>query len=255
MQIAIVTGASSGLGRLYVYALNQEGLDEIWVIARREKKLQDLAEKIETPLRLLPLDLASIDSIEAIRQELSCTRPIVKYLVNAAGIGYTGSTSEMHLQELCSLIDLNCRAAAAIVQVALPHIPPTGKILNICSCAAFHPIPYLNVYSATKSFLLSYSQALHEELLPQGIHVTAVCPYWISNTEFIEKIIQGSAPSGFTRFPFAQEAEDIVLRSLRGAKNNIAVVTPSLLASLHHLLSCLLPHELLMFFSNLIHKK
>ncbi len=254
MLIAIVTGASSGLGREYVRALDRRELDEIWVIARRRERLQALATETATPLRILACDLTEPAVLHAIGEELAKNHPIVKYLINAAGFGKIGSFSDIPLEEVCAMIDLNCRAAVAVTQMALPYIPPTGRILEICSCAAFQPIPFLNVYAASKSFLLRYSRALRTELAPKGIHVTAVCPYWIRDTEFIPKARATKNPSYIENFPFPQECEDIVLRSLRAAENNLSVVTPGLMPFLHRVLSSLLPHSFMMVAGRIFHR-
>lgn len=253
MLIAIVTGASSGLGREYVRALDARKLDEIWVIARRRERLLALARETATPLRILACDLTEPAVLRVIEDELAKNHPIVKYLINAAGFGRIGRCSDIPMEELCAMIDLNCKAAVAITQMTLPYIPPTGKILEISSCAAFQPIPFLNVYAASKSFLLRYSRALRAELSPKGINVTAVCPYWIQDTEFIERA-GGRGTSGHTRtFPFPQNCAEVVRRSLRGAEDNVGLVTPGLMPFLHHMLASILPHSLMMFFSTVFH--
>ena len=216
MLIAIITGASSGLGREYVHALDREGLDEIWVIARRKERLQELAEKTITPLRILACDLTEPAVLHAISAELEKNHPIVNYLINAAGFGKIGSFADIPTEELCAMIDLNCRAAVALTQMSIPYMPPTGGILNLCSCAAFQPIPFLNVYAASKAFLLHYTRALHAELLPKGIHVTA-------------------------------------RRSLEGLEKNAEVVTPGIIPFLHRALAGLLPHSIMMRASERFH--
>ena len=116
-------------------------------------------------------------------------------------------------------------------------------------------MPFLNIYAASKVFLLNYTQALHEELLAQDIHVTAVCPYWIRDTEFIQKATGKEYSAGFDHFPFAQHTEDVVLRSLKGVKNNVAVITPGIVPCLHHIISTLLPNSLLMLLARLFQKR
>ncbi len=254
MLIAIVTGASSGLGREYVRALDKRELDEIWVIARRRERLQALAEETATPLRILACDLTEPAVLRAIEEELAENHPIVKYLINAAGFGKIGSFSDIPTEELCSMIDLNCRAAVAITQMTLPYIPPTGRILQVCSCAAFQPIPFLNVYAASKSFLLHYTRALRSEIVSRGIHVTAVCPYWIEDTEFIAKAKNTKNSTYIQNFPFPQEREDVVRRSLRGVENNVEIVTPGLIPFLHRILAGLLPHSFMMAAGKLFHR-
>ena len=187
MNIAIVTGASSGLGAGYVRELDQgklikEKLDEIWVIARREDRLCALGKEVQTPLRILPLDLRKNESLGILQALLSSLRPDVRLLINAAGYGKIGSWKDISLEDASGMIDLNCRAAVCMTQTALPFMKKGARIMEICSTAAFQPFPYLGIYSASKSFLLHYSRALGKELKKSGISVTAVCPYWVKDT-------------------------------------------------------------------------
>lgn len=213
-KIAVVTGASSGLGQEFVRqlegacrgenALFEECPEELWVIARREERLHALAEVTSIPLRVLPMDLTQKDSIDALAELLERENPEVLMLINAAGFGRIGRTMDQTLDELDGMIDLNCRAAVDLTQLVLPYMRKNGRILEICSTAAFQPITRLNVYAATKAFLYHYSRALRVELLPLSIYVTAVCPYWVKDTEFIslaERKNEGEDP-GIADYPW-----------------------------------------------------
>lgn len=101
------------------------------------------------------------------------------------------------------MIDLNCKAAVAMTQISLPFMKRGARVLQICSTAAFQPFPYLSVYAATKAFLYRYSRALRVELYGTGIRVTAVCPYWIKDTEFIGRAKKSSDSSYIHSFPLA----------------------------------------------------
>ena len=254
MHIAIITGASSGLGRAFVQHADQEGLDEIWVIARRLERLQKLQTETKTPLRLLSLDLRQETALQALENRLQTEKPVLQFLVNAAGFGKIGSFADISTSELLSMIDLNCRAAIAITQSAIPFMPPNSHILEICSVAAFQPIPYLSLYAATKALLYRYSLALGIELQPSGISVTAVCPYWIRDTEFIGIAQQTSNSSYIQKFPFASTEAFVARKAWQAAKNNAAVCTPGIMATLDHILAGLLPHRLMMSLSNVFRK-
>ena len=195
-MIAIVTGASSGLGREFVRLLDRtEKLEEIWVIARRRERLEALQGEVKTKLRPLALDLGDRASVTELRMQLAAARPLVRVLVSAAGFARIGSCRDISLDESAAMIDLNCRAAVEVTQACLAYMREGSRILQICSTAAFQPFQYLNVYAASKAFLYRYTRALRVELARSGIIVTAVCPYWIKDTEFIG-VAQGAGGNG-----------------------------------------------------------
>ena len=254
MHIAIITGASSGLGRKFAELADKENLDELWLIARRQERLQELAAKCHTTTRILALDLTQPSSLEQLSARLKKENPQLKFLVNAAGFGKIGRYDEIPANELLRMIDLNCRAAVAITQLALPYMQKGSRILEICSVAGFQPIPYLGVYAATKAFLYRYSRALSLELQPRGITVTAVCPYWIKDTEFIAVAQDTKNSSYIHSFPLACTEDFVSRKAWQAAKNGAAVVTPGLIASLDRILAKFLPHILMMRLSNLFRK-
>ena len=138
MKIAIVTGASSGLGMAFVRRLDAlGGLDEIWGVARRGERLEALAAELRTPMRPLALDLTRLESVETLRVLMREEEPEVAVLVNAAGFGKFGTCAELTLQETCGMIDLNCRAAAALTAAVLPYMWRGSRVLEICSSAAY----------------------------------------------------------------------------------------------------------------------
>ena len=196
MNIAIVTGASSGIGREFVRLLDaQKKYDAIWVIARRKERLLELAKQSETPVLAVPLDLGEKESVRELAEHLKKENPNVRMLINAAGYGKIGNYKEVSLEDTEGMIDLNCRAAVAVTQTVLPYMKKGSHIMQICSTAAFQPFPYLNVYAASKAFLYRYSRALRMELFSRRISVTAVCPYWIKDTD--EKINSGKYTKGY----------------------------------------------------------
>ena len=254
MNIAIITGASSGLGREYARQLAQDdSIEEFWLVARREERLTALKEELAPKAcRLFPLDLTEPDSFTRIEKQLAANTGLeVRGLINAAGFGRIGSCSEIDTATTAHLIDLNCRAAVTLTQLALPFMSAGSHILEICSCAAFQPIPFLTAYAASKAFLLSYSRALGQELAPQHIDVTAVCPYWIKDTEFITEARKTDRQGLFHSLPLASTQAEIAERSLRAARNHIKVCTPDAISFLHRIFASILPHSLLIQASEL----
>lgn len=187
MKIAIVTGASSGLGREFVRLMDQsfKSIDEIWVVARRKERLEELQKEVKIPLVPFELDLEEEDWIKSIESALKERQPRVKMLVNCAGFGKIGDWNEVPLEQEIGMVDVNCRALTAMTYLAIPYMAENSRIIQLASSAAFLPQPRFAVYAATKSYVLSFSRALNEELKGSGIAVTAVCPGPV-RTEFFD---------------------------------------------------------------------
>ena len=184
MKIAVVTGASAGIGREFVYAIDrQEQLDEIWVIARRAERLEELKEKCRSPIRPVVLDLSDLSSVAAYQALLEQTKPEISILVNAAGCGVFGPFTEKDLQKQLSSATINSLALTGMCHASIPYMKRGDRIVNMGSNSAWQPVPYQAVYGASKSYVLNFSRALGRELRQQGIHVMCVCPGWI-RTEF-----------------------------------------------------------------------
>ena len=184
MRIAVISGASAGIGREFVFAVDkQEQLDEIWVIARREERLLELREKCRTPIRALCMDLSDPEKLEPYREVLEREKPEIRLLVNAAGCGVFGPFEEKDLEALLRSAGLNALSLTAMCHLSLPYMKEGCAIVNMGSNSAWQPVPYQAVYGASKSYVLSFSRALGRELKKRGIHVMCVCPGWI-RTEF-----------------------------------------------------------------------
>lgn len=215
MKIAVVTGASSGMGREFVYALDRdESFDQIWVIARREQRLLELKEKCRAEIRPIVLDLQDRASFEAYRELLEREKPEIAVLVNAAGFGLFGVFMEMDMARQLDIIDLNSRALTAMCHMSVPYMKSGSRIYNMGSMSSWQPVPYINVYGASKAYVLSFSRALGVELRRQGIKVMAVCPGWIT-TEFFDHAIHDDTVNYFNRY---YSAEQVVAKALRDMK-------------------------------------
>ncbi len=184
MRIAVITGASSGIGREFVYAIDRrEKLDEIWAIARRKESLEELQEKCRNRIRPVPLDLSEDSGIEEYRSLLEAEKPEISLLVNAAGFGVFGLFEENDLQKQLKSARLNALSLTAMCHVSLPYMKSGDSIINMGSNSSWQPVPYQTVYGASKSYVLNFSRALGRELRNRGVHVMCVCPGWIK-TEF-----------------------------------------------------------------------
>lgn len=235
------------MGREFVLQLTSfcPGLDEIWVMARREKRLERLAVQSTVPLRILTGDITKKKVRRTFRDALSKERPNVRVLVNAAGFGKTG-TVECIAKETPSvqtdMIDLNCRALTGITEICLPFIHRGGRIINLASAAAFCPQPSFAVYAATKAYVMSFSRALAMELKKKEIFVTAVCPGPVK-TEFFK--VSGGLTNPLKKLS-AAEAPAVVRKALRDslAKKQVSVYGLPMKAA--RIGAKILPHSLIM---------
>ena len=184
MKIAVITGASAGIGREFVRAVDrEERFDEIWVIARRRERLEALAVECRNTIRPVALDLAELDNVAVYRALLEQERPEISLLINAAGCGVFGPFAEKDLDKQLKSATLNSLALTAMCHVSLPYMREGARIVNMGSNSAWQPVPYQTVYGASKSYVLNFSRALGRELQPRKIQVMCVCPGWIK-TEF-----------------------------------------------------------------------
>ena len=214
MKIAVVTGASSGMGREFVLQLSQYAdVDQIWAIARRAEALESLSAETSVPVQVLSLDLCREDSFQVYAQKLQEEKPDVKLLVNAAGFGKFGAFDKVPLEDDLRMIDLNCKALVAMTRLTLPYMASGSHILQLDSLSAFQPVPYITTYGATKSFVLSYSRAMNRELKAKGIRMMAMNPGWVK-TEFFNHAFQTNAGE-VQYFDRLYEARDVVATGLK----------------------------------------
>ena len=247
MKIAIVTGASSGMGREFVTQLESYiSVDEIWVIARRRAALEALNGLTRATLRPIPLDLCEKESFETLSALLEAEKPDVKLLVNAAGFGKFGSWDKVSVADDLKMIDLNCKALVAMTRLVLPYMGANSHVLQLDSLSAFQPVPYLNTYAATKSFVLSYTRGLNRELKGTGIRMMAMNPGWVK-TEFFDHAMQSDPESKVQNFSHVYEARDVVASGLKALyRSKVDFFVHGLPFSAQTLLVKFVPHRLVM---------
>ena len=246
MNIAMVTGASSGMGREFVLQLPQYvHVDEIWTIARREAALEELKALSPVPVRPVSLDLCQPDSFQIYEKLLQQEKPNVKLLVNAAGFGKFGAYHKVSLTDESRMIDLNCKSLLLMTRLTIPYMGSGSHILQLDSLSAFQPVPYITTYGATKAFVLSYSRAMNRELKPLGIRCMSMNPGWVK-TEFFNHAFETNN-SEVQYFDRLYEAKDVVatgLRDLYKSKKDVSI--HGLPVRLQVFLVKLLPHSLVM---------
>ena len=220
MNIAIVTGASSGMGREFVLQLSSYvNVDEIWVIARRADALESLKAQVPTPVRPIALDLCNPEGFDTVANLLETEKPNIRLLVNAAGFGKFGAYHKVTLTDERRMIDLNCTVLVLMTRLCIPYMERGSHILQLDSLSAFQPVPYITTYGATKAFVLSYSRAMNRELKNRGIRMMAMNPGWVK-TEFFNHAFQTNGDNEVQYFDRLYEAKDCVATGLKDLYNS-----------------------------------
>jgi len=269
MSIAVITGASSGIGAEFVRALfsekgafPKETFEEVWILARRNAQLEAIKDELSAfPIRVISLDLLNQDDLSSFSFLLEKESPDIKLLIQCAGIGKTGSFLLMSPQNIQEQIMVNCTALSVMAHICLPYMIPLGKktarkngpmILHIASSAGFLPQPNFSIYAASKAYVISFSRALRKELQEYNISVTTLCPGPV-DTEFQEKASgqMGVSPKGFKTY-FLVSAQKVAKKGLRAAKKRKSLVVYGLSQKALHVLSKILPHRVFIFFSSKI---
>ena len=248
MSIAVITGASSGLGVCYIDAVTKlyPEIDELWMIARREERLKKVAEKYHNKrCVIIPMDMADMNNFKMLEEKLKADNPQIEVLINDAGVSAGGQFSDMELERLLKMIDLNCKGATAVTKVCLPYIIDGGTILEVSSTSAFVPNTNLIVYCASKSYVSAFSLGLREELKNRRINVCATCPGFM-----LTEMTKTELTKGQNRLPVI-DPKTAALKSLKAAKKGRAVYTTGAFYKCYRLLAKLIPHTLLVKFAGL----
>lgn len=247
MNIAVITGASSGLGEKFAYFVDQtrSEIDEIWLVARREDRLLEVAKGLNKPSKVLKLDVTMEADIEKYKSELENGGNNVKLLINNAGYGKLGRFDELSVFDNAGMIRLNCEALTVFTAVTLPFMANGGEIINTCSIASFAPNTSMAVYSSTKAFVMSLSRALRVELKNRKINVLAACPGPMT-TEFLAVAgIEKGNSKAFDRLPRVDAAK-MAKGSLKASKRRCAVYTNGLFYKFYRVLAKVLPKSIVM---------
>ena len=246
MKIAIVTGASSGMGREAAYQIGDRfsGIDEIWVLARRRERLDEMCGRIPARIRCFAADITDPEGRGRIQAALEETKPEVKLLINAAGFGVIGRVDTLSEETVCGMVRLNCEALCAMTGMVLPYMGMNGRILQFASAAAFLAQPEFGVYAATKAFVLSYSRALGAELQRKGICVTAVCPGPVK-TEFFD-IAEREHPIPAYKKLVMADPKKVVRKALTDSMAGRPVSVYGVIMKLFCVAAKILPHGLIL---------
>lgn len=244
MAIAIITGASSGIGEEFAKQLHEtQGIDEFWFVARRKERMEALRDRLGVKAKIITADLTSEEGVNAVREALEAEKPEVKFLVNAAGFGNFGTFEELPEDDVVKMIDLNVKALVLITHMTVPYMVKGGRIIELGSGSCFTPLPAFNIYASSKVFVLHYTKSLNYEIKKYGIRATCFCPGWVE-TEFL-----GKATSRDVTMPKSMKpmlcCERVVKKCVRASVKGRAMCVTNWYTKLQHLLFKLLPDPIL----------
>ncbi len=247
MNIAIITGASSGLGREFVRQMDQsfEQIDEFWLVARSRDKLTEIAAHTRHRTRIFALDLTGNVQTQRLEEAVRKRHARVRMLINCAGYGIMGAFAEQDRREELGMIRLNCEALTNLTHRMLPYMRSGSRIIQMASCAAFLPQPNFAVYAASKAYVLRFSQALGEELRPRSIYVTSVCPGPV-NTPFFDKAEKNGRTLSIKKHVMVQ-AGPVVKKALRDSLHKKTKSVYSFPIRALEVLAKAVPHNLMLY--------
>ncbi len=255
MKIVVVTGASSGIGAEFVRQLDASfsRIDEIWMIARNRKRMEEIAQGLKNRSRIFEMDLEEEDSRKQLEEIFRIVNPGICMLVNCAGFGIMGAFESIPLKEQLDMIELNCKALTAVTYLALPYLVRNGRIIQMASSAAFAPQMNFAVYAATKSFVLSFSRALQEEIRAREIYVTAVCPGPVETPFFdrAEKYVKNWK----LKEKFSVKPDLVVKEALNASKRRKTVSVCSVSMKAFHTACKMVPHDFILEMAQYLYRE
>jgi short-subunit dehydrogenase len=224
---ALVTGASSGIGQAMVQLLGEAGIAQV-IVARRTDRLHDLAEQ-HHGVEVLGADLTTDEGVRAVAERIVSIDQPIDLVVNNAGFGTSGSFHELDPDRLDDEIAVNVRALTRLSRAALGVMVPRGSgyLLNVSSVVSFQPAPHLAVYGATKAYVTSLTESLHEEARGTGVKVTALCP-GLTRTEFQSVSNTQHYSTNYPDFAWL-DATDVARAALRDVARGRALCVPGAL--------------------------
>lgn len=248
MNIAIITGASSGMGKWFAFyaPFYFPEIDELWITGRNVKRLEQVSQKTKIPTKILPADLKTPEGIEVLQSSLKKENVKIKLLVQSAGLGKIGTVAEIPTEELGEMIDLNCKSLTTVAKLCIPFMDAESHMINLASAAAFLPQPDFAVYAATKSYVLSFSEALSRELRKDKIYVTAVCPGCV-DTPFFD-VAQKYQKMKSYKYYFMAKDKEVVKTALVDAKKKKRISVHGFFMKIFYFICKYLPTGFLLKF-------
>ena len=248
MNIVIITGASSGIGREFARQMDRHPffgrVDQFWLVPRSKEKLSELGEELNHECRVFSMDITNPLQQERLEGAVRREKAKVRVLVNCAGYGIMGAFSEQDRKEETGMVRLNCEALTGITHRMLPYMRRGGRIIQMASCAAFLPQKNFAVYAASKAYVLYFSEALNAELKECGICVTSVCPGPV-DTPFFD-IAEKNGSTLQVKKLVMVSADKVVAKALEDSLRRRTKSVYSLPIKGMEILAKLMPHEFLL---------
>ena len=239
-RIAIVTGATGGIGGIFVKKIcAMDDIDEVWAVGRNKDKLDVLCAVSQKVVPVIA-DLAS-DGADVISRLISEKSPDIRILVNNAGTGYMGPFEKMEKGQVRDICRLNCSVPSELISVTLPYMHEGARILNISSASSFQPNPYLAMYSASKVYLKNFSRAINVELKSRKITATAVCPGWV-DTGMLPRTKDGKE----IKYAGMIDPETVVNKALKDSAKGKDMSVPGAFAKYFRFYSKITPTNIVM---------
>lgn len=252
MTVAIVTGASAGLGKEYVDAIVERfpEIDELWLIARRKEALEKVANQYPgKKFKIIPLDLNKDEDLSEFSRTLNHFNPDVLLLVNNAGYLNTAPFNKQDIDKQKTMLGVNVVAPTLITRMVLKYMKPSSLIINVSSISSFAPVQGQTIYSSTKAYLYSMSLSLHWELKKLGIKLLVMCPGNMKTHMFNanEAGSVSKSTQALNYLPFL-DMHVITRKSLSLVEKGRVIYTPGLFYKTYHGVTKVLPHNLLSRF-------
>jgi len=255
VAVALVTGASSGIGEQFAYALAGEGYT-LALTARRKDRLDAVAAEARRrgapEVKIFAADLSQRDAAPGLYGDITAGGLRIELLVNNAGFGTRGRFDHLPLERELEQIDLNVTALVALTHLFLPDMIAArqGTVINVSSTAAYQSVPFMANYAATKAFVLSFSLALHYELAGTGVNVMALCP-GVTRTEF--QAVADNAVAMVPSFAY-MDARTVVAQALRAAKKKRAICINGVMNNVTAEVQRLIPRRLVARLAGAIYR-
>lgn len=240
-DIAVITGASSGLGVKFLEAAvnRYPQMDEYWILARRKERLDKLAGIYKNKkVVAIEVDLSEESSYVGLIKKLEYEKPQIKVLINNAGYEKSGKFADMRQEDILNMISVNIKGMTLIQRIMSPYMQKGSYTIITCSVSSFVPVPNQTVYSATKKYVYYFGKALREELLDKDINVLLLCPGNM-DTEMNPKG-QGRQSQKINKLPFLDMSE-ITAKALKKAEKGKGVYTPGMFYKSYWVISKIFP--------------